>query len=176
VVGMRAMLFDDQPEEMRATGTHGNCQLSTRDAQRQAQQMARETGRTDAKGCETLSNAKTQSESPKPLQIADLGDDVRCDARGNESRPGKPRTGNKVMLNHYCMLANQPRMKARMAEDENTIEFQFVGITNLPDKKMPHMHNGKLTFTDKDNITSSWTLYVDGKASEDHSFELTRKK
>lgn len=84
--------------------------------------------------------------------------------------------GDEVMLNHYCVLGNQPRLKAAVGDRKNTIKFSFVGATNLTSKNDPHMHEGWLTFVSKDSIKSSWTKFVDGKAAEEHSFELTRKK
>ncbi|MDP7068240.1 MAG: hypothetical protein QF637_11510, partial [Acidimicrobiales bacterium] len=84
--------------------------------------------------------------------------------------------GDKVMLNHYCMLGNQPRMKASAGDKKDTIVFNFVSATNLASINDAHMHQGKLTFLDKDSIKSTWTMFVDGKASQEHSFELRRKK
>ena len=84
--------------------------------------------------------------------------------------------GDEVMLNHYCVLGNQPRLKATMGDGKNTIMFSFVGATNLASRNDPHMHEGWLTFVNKDSIKSSWTKFVDGKAAEEHSFELIRKK
>lgn len=84
--------------------------------------------------------------------------------------------GDKVMLNHYCMLGNQPRLRATMGDQKDTLIFSFVSATNLTSKDDPHMHQGKLTFVDKDSIKSSWTKFVDGKAAEEHTFAMTRKK
>ena len=84
--------------------------------------------------------------------------------------------GDEVMLNHCCVLGNQPRLKAAVGDRKNTIKFSFVGATNLTSKDDPHMHEGWLTFVSKDSIKSSWTKFVDGKAAEEHSFELIRKK
>ena len=84
--------------------------------------------------------------------------------------------GDEVMLNHYCMLGNQPRLKATMGDEKETLVFSFVGATNLASKNDPHMHEGKITFVDKDSIVSAWTKFVDGKAAEEHSFEMTRRK
>jgi len=84
--------------------------------------------------------------------------------------------GDNVMLNHYCMLGNQPRMKAKLGGNENTILFNFAGITNLASKDDAHMHEGKMIFVDKDTIKSTWVLFKDGKAAEEHTFELARKK
>ena len=84
--------------------------------------------------------------------------------------------GDKVMLNHYCVLGNQPRLRATRGDQKDTIVFNFVSATNLSSPNDPHMHNGKITFVDKDSIKSTWTKWVDGKAAEEHSFEMTRKK
>jgi len=84
--------------------------------------------------------------------------------------------GEDVLLNHYCMLGNQPRMKAKLGDSDNTILFEFVGVTNVASKDDAHMHEGKLTFVDKDTIKSSWVLYKDGKSEGEHNFEMVRKK
>jgi len=84
--------------------------------------------------------------------------------------------GDDVMLNHYCVLGNQPRLKATMGDQKDTIVFNFSSATNLASKNDPHMHKGKITFFNKDSIRSTWTKFVDGKLAEEHSFEMTRKK
>ncbi len=84
--------------------------------------------------------------------------------------------GDTVMLNHYCMLGNQPRLKAALGDQKDTIVFNFVAATNLASENDPHMHHGKITFVNKDSIKSTWTKFVDGKAAEEHTFEMTRKK
>ena len=84
--------------------------------------------------------------------------------------------GNKVMLNHYCMLGNQPRLRVRMGDEKDTLLFKFVSATNLASKDDAHMHEGKLEFIDKDNIRSTWVMFENNKAKEEHSFEMTRKK
>jgi len=84
--------------------------------------------------------------------------------------------GNKVMLTHYCMLGNQPRLRVIMGDEKDTLLFKFVSVTNLASKDDPHMHQGRLKFIDKDNIRSTWTMFENNKAKEDHTFEMTRKK
>lgn len=84
--------------------------------------------------------------------------------------------GDEVMLNHYCVLGNQPRLKASLGDRENTLVFSFVEATNMESINDPHMHQGKLTWINKDSIKSTWTKFVDGKPDGDHSFEMTRMK
>ena len=84
--------------------------------------------------------------------------------------------GNKVMLNHYCVLGNQPRLRAKMGDNDDTLVFEFVSVTNLASKDDAHMHEGKLKFVDQDTFHSTWVLFEENKAKEEHTFELTRKK
>ena len=55
-------------------------------------------------------------------------------------------------MTHYCVLGNQPRMKADPKSPANQICFQFAGGTNLDPKKDKHMHEATLTFVDDDHI------------------------
>jgi len=72
--------------------------------------------------------------------------------------------GNRLLLTHYCMAGNQPRMLARSFEPKtNQIDFQFLDATNLPDPKVGHMHNAVFTFVGPSEVTQNWTFYKDGK-------------
>ena len=53
---------------------------------------------------------------------------------------------------HYCVLGNQPRMKADPKSPANQIVFRFAGGTNLDPKKDKHMHEATLTFVGDDRI------------------------
>jgi hypothetical protein len=85
---------------------------------------------------------------------------------------------NDLMMTHYCMLGNQPRMKADPKSPANQIRFLFDGGTNLDPKKDMHMHEGTLTFVDDDHIEFSGVGWVGGKPAPDHcaTMKLVRKK
>ena len=84
--------------------------------------------------------------------------------------------GNDVVLTHYCMLGNQPQMKAPATGDGNKVEFKFVRATNLKSDKDMHMHDVTFTFVDKDTLRTEWTHFKDGKAAGQVVSELKRKK
>jgi hypothetical protein len=84
--------------------------------------------------------------------------------------------GADVILTHYCMLGNQPQMRAAGGGHGNKIEFKFVHATNMKSDKDSHMHDVTFTFVDKDTLSSEWTLYADGKAAHREVFKLKRKK
>ena len=84
--------------------------------------------------------------------------------------------GDALLLTHYCMLGNQPQMKARPKEGDKKVAFEFVRATNMKSDKDPHMHSVTYTFVDKDTIKAEWTHYSDGKDAGKMEFELKRKK
>jgi hypothetical protein len=86
------------------------------------------------------------------------------------------RDGDQLMLTHYCMCGNQPRMRARAGAAANEVVFDFDGGTNLNPAKGFHMHDAVIRFIDDDHIHSEWEYFVDGKAGGKHSFDLVRKK
>jgi hypothetical protein len=84
--------------------------------------------------------------------------------------------GDDLLLTHYCMLGNQPRMKASGSGESNRFDFKFVGATNLKSPTDMHMHDVSYSFPDKDKLKSEWTHYHDGKSAGQVVFELKRKK
>ena len=89
-----------------------------------------------------------------------------------ESGAGRPtmmtmyhRDGNRLLLTHYCMAGNQPRMQARYDRAKNEIAFDFVDATNLTSPDATHMHNVTIRFVDDNQIETAWQLYQKGKAT-----------
>ena len=70
--------------------------------------------------------------------------------------PGQPQEmvsiytvdGPDLVLTHYCVLGNQPRLKADPKSPANQIHFQFAGGSNLDPTKDKHMHSATLTIVD----------------------------
>ena len=83
--------------------------------------------------------------------------------------------GEGLALTHYCMLGNQPRMKASKDQKPGSIKFEGDGGTNMKPEDQ-HMHTLTVTFVDADHITQDWTLFDGGKEKTVVSIPLTRKK
>jgi hypothetical protein len=83
--------------------------------------------------------------------------------------------GADLVLTHYCMLGNQPRMRAEPTGDVNKIAFKFIGGTNLKSNDEHHMHQATLTIAGKDRFTAEWVSCKDGKPCHQVSFKLVRK-
>jgi hypothetical protein len=100
--------------------------------------------------------------------------------------PGQPQEmisiynvdGQDLIMTHYCVLGNQPRMKADPNSSENQIVFQFNGGGNLDPKKDKHMHEATLTLVDGDHIEVKGTGWENGAPSKDMccGLKLVRKK
>lgn len=86
--------------------------------------------------------------------------------------------GDDLLLTHYCMLGNQPRLKLDPASSPNQLQFKFAGGTNLDVTKDAHMHDATYTFVDADHVELSGVAWVGGKPAPDHcgTMKLVRKK
>jgi hypothetical protein len=83
--------------------------------------------------------------------------------------------GADLVLTHYCILGNQPRMRAEPGEDVNRIVFRFIGATNLKSDAEQHMDQATLTLDGQDHFQAAWTSCKDGKPCHHVSFDLVRK-
>ena len=83
-----------------------------------------------------------------------------------------------VLMTHYCILGNQPRMKADPTAPANQIRWKFAGGTNLDPAKDAHMHGATVTFLGDDRIEIAGEAWEGGKPSEMHcgTMKLIRKK
>jgi hypothetical protein len=71
--------------------------------------------------------------------------------------------GGRLLLTHYCMEGNQPRMEASSFNGEKgELQFRFLDATNLK-PGAEHMHDVLFHFVDKDHFESAWQLYENGK-------------
>src|SRR5262245_44393289 len=100
--------------------------------------------------------------------------------------PGQPQEmvsvytvdGSDLIMTHYCVLGNQPRMKADLHPSTNQIVFRFVGGANLDPKKDKHMHEATLTIVDDDHVEVSGIAWENGAPAKDMccGLKLIRKK
>jgi predicted enzyme related to lactoylglutathione lyase len=84
--------------------------------------------------------------------------------------------GQRLMLTHYCVAGNQPRLEATAFENEGqTITFTFIDATNLPSRDKGHMDKAVFRFAGDDRFSSQWTWYQDGKESWMEEIKYERK-
>ena len=100
--------------------------------------------------------------------------------------PGQPQEmvsiytadGPDLIMTHYCVLGNQPRMKADPKSPANQIVFHFTGGTNLNPEKDKHMHEATLTLVSDDRIELKGTGWENGAPAKEMccGMKLVRKK
>jgi hypothetical protein len=100
--------------------------------------------------------------------------------------PGQPQEmisvytvdGPDLVMTHYCVLGNQPRLKADPASSSNQIRFEFAGGTNLDPTKDKHMHSATLTIIDGSHIEVAGTGWQGGAPAKEMccGLKLVRKK
>jgi hypothetical protein len=86
--------------------------------------------------------------------------------------------GSDLVMTHYCMLGNQPRMKADPKSPANQIRFLFAGGSNFDPKKDKHMHEATLTIVDADHIELNGVGWENGEPAKEMcgQMKLVRKK
>ena len=82
--------------------------------------------------------------------------------------------GDRLMLTHYCMAGNQPRMQAkRFDAAAGDLEFQFLDATNLK-PGAGHMHNARYRIADDGHFQAKWQFYENGKLKFEENSQYTR--
>ena len=81
----------------------------------------------------------------------------------------------RLVLTHYCALANQPKMALTTKSTANELDFNFIGGANIKPGKDIHMHSLHLRFEGKDALAAEWDLFEHGKKSDSKRFFLGRK-
>lgn len=85
--------------------------------------------------------------------------------------------GDRLLLTHYCMLGNQPRMQARWFDPATgEVRFEFLDITNLAAPGAEHMHNLTLRVPDANHLTAEWQGYENGALKSTEKAVFARVK
>ncbi|MEZ5356592.1 MAG: hypothetical protein R2762_28485 [Bryobacteraceae bacterium] len=83
--------------------------------------------------------------------------------------------GERILLTHYCMAGNQPRMAATVSSaGATTLDFQFIDATNLTSPDAGHMHHAVIRLLGPDRLQSAWTYRKDGRDNHTETFEYKR--
>ena len=84
--------------------------------------------------------------------------------------------GSDLLLTHYCILGNQPRLKAEHGKDPHHIAFKYLNGTNLNSEKDHHMHQATFTLVDNDHFQSEWASCEGGKTCHQVKLNMVRSK
>ena len=82
--------------------------------------------------------------------------------------------GDRLLLTHYCMAGNQPRMVARGIDAATgEVSFEFLDATNLS-AGGGHMHNAVFRLVDDRHYTTKWQFFENGRPKFAEAVEFTR--
>lgn len=90
--------------------------------------------------------------------------------------------GQRLLLVHYCVLGNQPRMRAEAAlepdglagaAEPRRVAFRCIGGTNMDEDDL-HMHSAVFSFLSEDHLRTDWELFEAGALVERSRFDLVR--
>jgi hypothetical protein len=70
--------------------------------------------------------------------------------------------GSNVMLTHYCMANNAPRMRASTF-DGSTLTFDLIDVANLASPEAGHMRGLIMKFPDPEHLSQQWIWFENGK-------------
>src|SRR5262245_54196002 len=84
--------------------------------------------------------------------------------------------GDRLLLTHYCVAKNQPRLVATTIEDAGrAVTFTFLDATGLASRDRGHMDKATFRFLDDDHFVTRWTWHQDGKESWMEEIRMTRR-
>ena len=81
--------------------------------------------------------------------------------------------GDHVLLTHYCMAHNQPRMTATALKNDE-LDFQFLDATGMATPDAGHMHNASFHFTDTNHFSTTWHFVENGKEKFTEEIQFAR--
>ncbi len=97
--------------------------------------------------------------------------------------PGTPREmvslytqdGHQMVMTHFCLLGNQPRLKTSSPVMENSITMSYIDGTGMHSMQDKHMHELTLTIIDSRHINHEWTVFENGREQVTHTFAFARR-
>jgi hypothetical protein len=72
--------------------------------------------------------------------------------------------GDRLLLTHFCVAGNTPRLVATAIEDEGRhVAFSFLDGANLPSRDVGHMDRVVYRIPNANRMISRWTWYQNGQ-------------
>lgn len=82
---------------------------------------------------------------------------------------------DRLLLTHYCVAGNQPRMLLKRFDPATgELDFDFLDATGLPHENAGHMRRAHFRLLDPNHYTTRWEFVENGKTTFDEKQELTR--
>lgn len=83
--------------------------------------------------------------------------------------------GDRLLLTHYCVAGNQPRMKLESFDPAaGELRFEFLDATGLRDPGAGHMHRARYRLEDSRHFSTVWDWVEKGKTTSQEAERYTR--
>ncbi len=79
-----------------------------------------------------------------------------------------------LLLTHYCMLGNQPRLQLKNTH-ENIFKFVYLDGVGIDRDSTGHMGAMEMTIHDENTFEQAWAYYENGKKRNTTKFTFIRK-
>ena len=79
-----------------------------------------------------------------------------------------------ILMTHYCMLGNQPRLKLENTH-EGMFKFTYLDGVGIDPDTSGYMGGMRLTIVDGNTIQQEWDFYEGGEVKNSGKFTFTRK-
>ncbi len=83
--------------------------------------------------------------------------------------------GHQMVMTHYCLLGNQPRMRTSRPVNGNAITLSYIDGTGMRSVHDKHMHELTLTLIDDRHINHEWTVFENGRETITQTFAFARQ-
>ena len=83
--------------------------------------------------------------------------------------------GHQMVMTHYCLLGNQPRMRTSSPVTGNSITLSYIDGTGMRSLHDKHMHELTLTLIDDRQMHQEWTVFENGRETATHTFTFARQ-
>lgn len=118
----------------------------------------------------------------KPDQVAEYKSTAGGSVIIETIFPGQPqemvttyhKDGDRMVVTHYCMLGNQPRLRSTDESKDGKFVFAFEGGANINAEVDAYMGGLVFEIVDDNSIKGTWTHFSKGKAGDSVTFDLKR--
>ncbi len=82
--------------------------------------------------------------------------------------------GDDLMLTHYCIAGNQPRMVSETSGDPDTLVFSFHDASGIDQPGEAHIHRVVFRFRGEERMAQKWIIRKDGEDQLTEAVEYVR--
>lgn len=160
-MGIYLLVLSGMMQIAPATTPEAVTAARARAAFEQVKQLAGDWDQSSTKGWEGLTRTQVIAGGSAVLMTSNISPHPATDER---MATVFHLDGDRLLLTHYCVAKNQPRLAATaISADGRQIEFAFLDGTNMPSPDVGHMNRAVFTIDSPERYRSRWTFSQRGE-------------